>query len=885
MNSRVEIPNKLKPRAESLLNFRGGDQLPMILQTEMAECGLACLAMIAGRYGYDTDLTSLRRRFSISSHGINLKHLMSIAGKLHLAPRALRCEPEDLSNISLPCILHWSLNHFVVLKSVGKNKFHIHDPAFGERELGAEDFGKNFTGVAVELTPTHEFFKIDDRKKLRLSDFWKNAIGLKRSLAQVILLSLFLQVFALASPFYMQTIVDDVLLRKDDNLLTVLAIGFTLLMLIQLGTSALREFVILHFSNKLGIQMSVNLFRHLIRLPMDYFYKRHMGDIVSRFGSLANVRKMLTDGMVVAAVDGAMAMLTLVAMFIYDVKLTFIVLGIVVIYGLLRWYMYRPFRVLNEEMIIAAAKENSHFMESIRAIQTIKLFQRENDRQHLWQNRLADVMNKNIKISRWGIGYSTLNGFLFGIENILVVYFAATAVMGNIISLGMLYAFMSYKGRFINSMDSLIAQWIEFKMLDLHLNRLADIAYTDAENIDSQEIDSEYSQPAETIPKASQYSPNDEKLINTNFINSLEGWLVEHHHGAETVTSVQTDEARTHLQIDVTQPGSETWSVQLAQNKIAIVAGATYRISLWAKATDKTEINAAITLGKEPWAVLAQNSFEPSRDWQEFSYEFVSPVSMDEMRLLINGFGNKKTCLGVTKISLTESRSIAVEKIPKKNCIEGKIEVKNISFRYSEHEPFIFNNINFVIEAGETVALTGPSGCGKTTLLKCLMGVIAPTGGEIFIDGKPLETLMNYRSQIASVMQDDQLLSGDIAENISCFAPELDLDKVKHFATLANVSSDIEKMPMQYNTLVGDMGSSLSGGQKQRIVLARALYREPRILFMDEATSHLDVNSEFVVNQNIQHLKMTRVIVAHRPETVASAGRQIQLAGHGDPQF
>ncbi len=713
MNAQAPIVTTIKNRADSLLNFSGNRRVPLILQTEVAECGLACLAMVAGYYGYDTDLISLRRRYSISSHGANLKSIMSMATHLHLAPRALRAEPEELMNATMPCILHWGMNHFVVLKSITKDSYLLHDPAIGERRLTSAEFNTHFTGVLLELTPTQEFQKADERQTLRLGHFWNKIVGLKRSLFQVVLLSLLLQLFALASPFYMQTVVDDVLLRKDDNLLLVLAIGFGLLMLIQLGTSALREFVILHLSNRLGMQMSANLFRHLIRLPMDYFSKRHMGDLVSRFGSLNNIRNLLTNGIVIAIVDGLMAVLTLIALFIYDAQLAFIVLGVVAIYGLLRWVMYRPFRLLNEEAIIASAKENSHFMESMRAIQTLKMFQRENDRQYQWQNRLADSMNKNIQISRWGIGYSTIKAFLFGLENILVIYFAATAVMGNVISLGMLYAFMSYKDRFIKSMDSLITQWIEFRMLDLHFNRLADIAFTAPENTDQ------------------------------------------------------------HLLVD---------DIDLHTQKI----------------------------------------------------------------------------------------------------IAGKIEVKNLSYRYSEEEPFIFKNMNFVIHAGETVAITGPSGCGKTTLLKCLMGLIKPTEGDILIDDKPLEQIRHYRSQIAGVMQEDQLLSGDIAENIACFSPTLDMQKIAACAQLACIHDDITKLPMQYNTLVGDMGTNLSGGQKQRVILARALYRQPYILFMDEATSHLDVVNEAVVNQHIQQLQITRVLVAHRPETVASAGRQINLACHGD---
>lgn len=715
MNASNRFFSKIKLRPEALLNFAGGQQLPVIIQTEMAECGLACLAMICGFYGHETDLISLRRKFAISSHGASLKFIMSIAPKLHLAPRAIRCEPHDLPQLSLPCILHWGMNHFVVLKKITGKCFIIHDPAVGERRIGDKDFNQQFTGVALELLPTSDFKKEDDAHNLKLNDFWSKIAGLKRSIVQVVLLSFLLQLFALANPFYMQTVVDDVLLRLDANLLLVLALGFGLLLIIQLATSALREYVILYLSNRMGIQMSANLFRHLIRLPIDYFSKRHMGDIVSRFGSIGAIRKALTATLVTAVVDGVMALLTLLAMFLYDIKLTLIVLLVVALYALLRWATYKPFRRLSEESIIASAKENSHFMESVRAIQTIKIFQRENDRQQQWQHKLANSMNKGIEISRWNIGYSTLNGLLFGIENLVVIYFAAMAVMGNVISLGMLYAFMAYKGRFVSSMDSLIEQWMEFKMLNLHFNRLADVVLTEPEKIDEQE----------------QFSIDE----------------------------------------------------------------------------------------------LMQSS---------------------------------------------------------QHTLIGKIEVKNLGYRYSEQEPWIFRDLNFVIHPQETVAITGASGCGKTTLMKCLMGLIEPKEGQILIDDIPLNQLKSYRSQIAAVMQEDQLMSGDIAENITCFDSFIDMQRVMACAHLACIHHDIEKMPMKYNTLVGDMGSSLSGGQKQRVILARAFYRQPKILFMDEATSHLDVAGEAAVNSNIQHLPITRILIAHRPETVASAGRQIKLVNHGD---
>lgn len=703
-------------RPEKLLLFSKAPLLPMIIQSEVAECGLACLAMVAGYHGFQTTLTNLRHEYPVSSRGATLKDVMAIAARLKFATRALRGEINSLNHLQLPCILHWNLNHFVVLKKITKNKYVLHDPSIGERYLDKAEFSREFTGVILELTPTPEFKKRVEKDNLKISHFWSGMVGFKRSILQIVIISLALQLFNIASPFYLQTVVDDVLLRQDSNLLTVLALGFLFLLVIQAAVSALRSYVVLYLSNRLAIQMSANLFRHLIRLPMDYFAKRHMGDLVSRFGALSFVRSTLTDNFVSAVVDGVMASITLLVMFLYDARLAGIVILAVILYFALRWAFYYPAQSLTQASIVASARENTHFMETMRAIQTIKLFQRENDRQSEWLHRLADVMNKNIQLARWNIGFSALNGILFGVENILVIYFAATSVMTGVMSLGMLYGFISYKTSFKGAMDRLIMQWINFKMLDLYLNRLADIAFTEPENIDE------------------------------------------------------------HLSIG---------------------------------------------------------------DTPEHSY-------------------------------LT-----AISKHPE--VLKGKIEVRNLSYRYSEHEAPIFSDLNFTIHPGEAVLITGPSGCGKTTLLKCLMGLISPTTGEIFIDDKPLAKVPYYRSNIASVMQEDQLLTGDIMDNIACFRFPIDPQKIYTCARAVRIHREIMRMPMQYHTLVGDMGSSLSGGQKQRLVLARALYREPQILFMDEATSNLDVTNEYHITENIKKMNITRVQVSHRPEASKSADKIIQL--------
>ncbi|KJY86001.1 peptidase domain-containing ABC transporter [Pseudoalteromonas piscicida] len=689
--------------AANKLEFWSRKSLPVIIQSEAAECGLASLAMVAGYHGYRTDLTRLRQRFSISIEGCTLLDIMHFAEKLHLTSRPLRIELEDLDALQTPAILHWDMNHFVVLKKANEKRIVIHDPAGGEKTFTMEEASKHFTGVALELTPTKDFEKKEQKASLRFSDFWSRITGLKRSLLLIFILSILLQVFTLAAPYYIQLVIDDVILTGDTSLLTVLAIGFFLVLLFEIATNALRGFTLLHFGNQMNIQLGANLFHHLVRLPIAYFEKRHMGDVVSRFGSLQQVKQLLTTGVIEAIIDGLMAIITLAMIFFYSPMLSAVVLVAVITYAIIRMVMYKPFRNISEQEIMARAEENSNFMETVRGIQTIKLFGSEVKREGQWQNRYASAINHNIRLGNFKIGYDAINRALFGIENIIVVYLAAHLVIAGGFSTGMLFAFMSYKRQFMDKTANLIEKLIEFKMLGLHFDRIADIALTDKEEL----------------------QPDQYRKLN----------------------------------------------------------------------------------------------------------------------------------------------------------IEGKIEVKNLSFAYSDATPNVIDKLSLTINAGESVAITGPSGCGKSTLLKLMLGLNKPSSGEILVDGISLSQIgaRQYRQQIAAVMQDDELLSGTVADNIAFFDSPINMEKVVHCAQLAAIHDDISDMPMGYDSLIGDMGSSLSGGQKQRIILARALYKDPKILFMDEATSHLDTGLEEDINDAVSRLKITRIIIAHRKETIASADREIKL--------
>jgi ATP-binding cassette subfamily B protein RaxB len=690
----------------SSIRFQFRGRLPLMLQTEASECGLACLAMIIAYHGNRVDLRSLRQRFSVSLRGTTLAHLMKFAGSLQLTARPLRVELEDLSYLKTPCILHWDMSHFVVLKEAGKRRIVLYDPALGIRKMSYGQASGHFTGVALELTPEATFVRGNTSRSLRLRDLVGRIVGMKRVLAQIFALAAALELFAIVSPLFLQLSIDKVVATLDQNLLVTLGVGFTLLAGLQAALAGLRNWTTLYFGTSLKIQWYGNLFSHLMRLPVTFFEKRSFGDIMSRFESAENIQRTLTSNFMEAVLDGMISLLMLGVMFLYSGKLALIVLLSVVLYVLLRSVAYQRLRGPVEEQIISMARQQTHFMETLRGIRTIKVFGREDSRKSRWMNLLVDTTNAQVTAEKLNIVCKSASVLIFGVQSTVVVWLGILQVLRGDFTAGMLFAFVAYEEQFKARITILVDRLFEFRMLSLQVQRLSDVVLA---------------RPEDNLTDA---------------------------------------------------PG----------------------------------------------------------DFQA----------------------------------------------------EPFIEIKSLFFRYSDADPWLLENINLRIEPGECVAVVGPSGAGKSTLLKLIAGLLQPQSGEVVIAGHSVcAGRASVAGKVGFVLQDDTLFGGTISENISFASDAADTARVEECARLACLHDEIMSMPMGYGTFIGDMGSALSGGQRQRLLMARALYQQPSILVLDEATSHLDVATEQRLATVLAELQITRVFAAHRPDTIAIADRVILLSKEG----
>ena len=687
--------------------------------------------MVAGYFDKRTRLFDVRRRFAGHSHGLTLKSLAEYATQLGLASRGVRAEPQDLHRINTPAVLHWNMDHFVVLVAVKRKGCVIHDPALGRTLCSWTEVGERFTGVVLELWPLES--EVDAQDKLGavglkvhnnpaqdfgLAEIFSMVSGSRWQIAWVLILSLAVQVMVLLSPWHVQWTVDEALVSGDTHLIGVLCLGFGLLLVCRVVTHVLRGLLVIYLGHGVSFQLACRLLAHLLRLPLPWFEARHVGDITSRFSSLQPVRDLLTQGAAAALVDLLMVLLSLALMFVYSPTLAGLVLAVHVSFIGVHICFVPRLKRFALGLVVAQATEHSHLLESIRSIHNVKVYSQEHQRLDHWQRRHVRTLSASMSMQRTQLGIGSAAMLVSGAELIALVYLVSHKVLDGGFSLGMLFAFLSYRGHFTERLRGLVDQLVGMRTLQVHLQRLGEIWCETPESLGENGA----SINDTVVPKG-----------------SLDMCGVYYRHGLGTGAGAGT--------------------------------------------------------GAEPW-VLAQ--------------------------------------------------------------------------------------LDLSVAEGEFVAIIGASGGGKTTLLKLLMGLISPSQGRVEWGGRVVEreVATALRARSGCVLQGDAFFTGSVAENISFF-DELDLDRLEHCLAAVRMLDVLQRMPMRYNTQVGDIGLGLSSGQMQRLLLARALYRDPQFLFLDEGTANLDTHSAALIHELVKNLECTRIVVTHDLGFAACADRVLQLVDGG----
>jgi len=686
---------------EPFIRLGGRPRLPVIRQSTATECGLAAVAMIANYLGVRVDLVQLRRQFPVSTKGATLTGITNVCRALSLSTRAVRCGLSEIGHLRTPCILHWQFDHFVVLKAARRDHLLVHDPSRGVVKVSLAIATEAFTGIALEVGRARGFRRARRPSRLKLASLMSFETDDYRQFAAGLLLALVAETLLLASPLYLQVTIDQVLVNGDRQLLNTLLAGFSLLLLFQTGASTMRQLTFQYLSHVTVFDTSARVLHQLLQRSLNWFRSRDLGDVQHRILAMRHVQEFIVQAAPALVIDVLFIVLITALMAVYDSLLTLLVMAVAMIWCLWRVAILPANLRLSQDIAVTEATVQTHFLETLRASQTVKMLGGEAVRESEWRGLFADATNARLRAGNLRIVDSALRQLLFNGLRLAVIYWLARSSLDGRMSVGMVSAFAAYLGMFVTRAGAIVDRINDYRLLEVPLTRLEDIVFSGAGLVRQQQIPS----------------------------------------------------------------------------------------------------------------------------------------------------------------------------LPRDQATVQDIELNNVAFRYSSEEPFILRDCTCRVAQGSFVAIAGCSGSGKSTLLRLIAGIEKFEVGDLFVGGLRLPDLdiNDFRKHTGTVFEDDCLMKGSIAENIALFADDPDPEAIRRAAVAAGIARDIEAMPMNYLTRIGDLGSSLSKGQSQRVLLARALYRQPRLLLLDEATSGLDRDSEKHVIDALSRLAVTRVAVTHSDQMLQAA--------------
>lgn len=467
-------------------------KVPLVLQNEVAECGMASLTMCFNYHGFNVSLAQLRNKYRVGKDGMSIADLSSICENEGMIGDVYELGMEHMGELVLPAILHWDLSHFVVLRKIKGDTFFINDPAIGELALSSKEVSSHFTGYAMMVEKGHqvefdnaksnwEKASESDRSLLTFTELFSRSEGLAKGLFGLILLTLTAQLMVMSIPLITQVIIDDFVGTGETSYLSIIiagGIGLTLFIFVVRLFRGWSAIVLGYYWHS---AFSSYFFQRLVRLPVTYFDTRNIADINTKFRVLDKLKESFTEQLVDGFIDGMMSLLTITVMFIYMPKLALVSVLFFVVYVLIRLYLVKKEIAATGTFFTESVKESHTFFETLNNMLAVKLYGREGARYQQWKAFYLKKMNANAILAKLKLWYTSSNEFLGHAERLTILYLGALAAIQQQITLGMLFAFFAYREIFTLQSKSLLDNLLTFRILKVDLDRLSDIEIEDVE--------------------------------------------------------------------------------------------------------------------------------------------------------------------------------------------------------------------------------------------------------------------------------------------------------------------------------------------------------------------------------------------------------------------
>ncbi|HVI93034.1 MAG TPA: cysteine peptidase family C39 domain-containing protein [Anaeromyxobacter sp.] len=451
-----------------------------IPQIETTECGAASLAMVLAYHGHHAPLAELRQACGVSRSGADALAIVRAARGYGLQADGVRVEMEQLEALSLPAIIHWDFDHFLVLERLTRTHAVLVDPASGRRTVRLDEMGRHFTGIALQLAPTPALRpRARTRPSLaRYGEIFRRSLP---SLAQVLLASLGLQIVGLLFPVATQILVDAIVVPHQASWLWGLAAALAAAVLTKALLLLVRSFVVQGLRSVLDFTLMSRFLGHLLHLPLGFFLQREAGDLVQRVQSNSQIQNLLSSQSISALLDGLLLLGYAGLMLAFDWRLGLVIIGFGAVRVLLLLFVRERNQLAMASELTASGREFGALLEALSGLETTKASAAESRMVQRWAHRMTGRVNGSLTRRRLSIHASQATVLLQGIGTALVFLVGGEAVVDQRMTLGTFASFLALQSLFMTPLDSLLQTVGQLQFLGNHLERLDDVLTTPVE--------------------------------------------------------------------------------------------------------------------------------------------------------------------------------------------------------------------------------------------------------------------------------------------------------------------------------------------------------------------------------------------------------------------